>query len=121
MMTGTVQNRRLLLPVSFRLSNKPDLAIEFVVDTGFTDFLTLPAAAVAAMGLPFLHRASIVLADGSAGEVAVYEAIILWNGVERQVPVLATDRRPLLGTALLDGQELVAQFQEGGLVTVEDL
>ena len=121
MMTGTVQNRRLLLPLAFRLPNRPDLTIEFVVDTGFTDFLTLPAGAVSAMGLPFLPRAPIVLADGSTAEVAIYEGIILWNGMERLAPVLATGRRPLLGTALLDGQELVAQFQEGGLVTVEDL
>ncbi len=80
MMTGIVQNRRPLLPVAFRLPNRPDLTIEFVVDTGFTDFLTLPAGAVAAMGLPFLHRAPIVLADGSTEAVAVYEAVILWSG-----------------------------------------
>lgn len=121
MMTGTVQNRRLLLPITFRLPSQPDLTIEFVVDTGFTDFLTLPSAAVLAMGLSFLHRAPIVLADGSTAEVAVHRATIAWNDTERQVPVLATGRRPLLGTALLDGQELVAQFHEGGLVTVEEL
>ncbi len=54
-------------------------------------------------------------------EIAVYAATIVWNGAEREVRVLATGRRPLLGTATLDGQEFVAQFTEGGLATVEDL
>lgn len=33
----------------------------------------------------------------------------------------ATGRRPLLGTALLKEHELVVQFAEGGLVTIEQL
>ena len=51
MMTGTVVHLHALLPVTFRLPDQPDLTIEFVVDTGFTGELTLPAPAVAAMGL----------------------------------------------------------------------
>ncbi|MEG3931200.1 MULTISPECIES: hypothetical protein [unclassified Microcoleus] len=53
--------------------------------------------------------------------VAVHEAIILWDGEEREVRVFATGRRPLIGTALLDEQELVIQFTEGGLVTIDEL
>jgi hypothetical protein len=51
----------------------------------------------------------------------VHEALILWNDAERRVHVLATGNRPLIGTALLDGCELVVQFTEGGLVTVDEL
>ena len=51
----------------------------------------------------------------------VHEAIVLWDGEEREVLVIATGRRPLLGTALLDEQELVIQFTEGGLVTIDEL
>lgn len=54
-------------------------------------------------------------------ELIVYGATILWHGEEREVRVLATGKRPLLGTALLEGSELVAQFAETGLVTVEPL
>ena len=120
-MTGNVQGRHALLPITFRRPNQPDLTIEFVVDTGFTYYLTLPPAAVAALGLPFLHRTAADLADDSTVEMAVHTATIVWNGAEQTVRVLATGRRPLLGTALLDGQELVAQSREGGLVTVDDL
>jgi clan AA aspartic protease len=61
------------------------------------------------------------LADNSEVLLAVHEAIIIWNGEEREIRVLATGRRPLLGTALLDEHELVVQFTEGGLVTIDEL
>lgn len=121
MMTGSVRARHVLLPVAFRLPGRPDLTLEFVVDTGFTGMLTLPVARIAAMGLPFVHRIPAQLADVSFIEVGIHSAIISWKGVESEVLVLATGERPLPGTALLDGSELLAQFREEGLVTVDDL
>jgi len=35
--------------------------------------------------------------------------------------VIATGRRPLLGTGMLADRELIIQFIEGGLVTIDDL
>ncbi|WP_081599331.1 clan AA aspartic protease [Prochlorothrix hollandica] len=97
------------------------MIIEFVVDTGFTDYLCLPPEAVSLLGLPFIYDIPVNLADNSEVLLAVHEAIILWNGEEREIRVLATGRRPLLGTALLDDHELVVQFTEGGLVTIDEL
>src|SRR5205814_1504753 len=121
MMTGSVRDRHILLPITFRLPDGTELTIEFVVDTGFTGLLTLPPAAVAAMNLAFLHRMPANLADGSSIEIAVHAATILWHGVVTEVRVLATGHRPLLGTALLDRYELWAQFRENGLSTVDDI
>ena len=109
------------MPVTFRLPGQPDLTLEFVIDTGFTDFLTLPPAAVAAMRLPFVYQRQASLADDSVIGIAVHAATIMWNGAEQSVSVIATGRRPLLGTAMLDDQELRAQFRESGLVSVEEL
>jgi clan AA aspartic protease len=119
--TGSVQNLHGLVPVTFRLPNKPDLALEFVVDTGFVGYLTLPPAAVQALGLSYEHTTPANLADDSEVQLPVYAATILWDGVEREVRVLATGKRPLLGTALLDGYELVVQFTDNGLVTIDEL
>ena len=88
---------------------------------GFTDALCLPAAAVAALGLPYQFDFPASLADGSRVLLAVHEATFLWDCVERRAHLLATGERPLIGTALLDGAELVVQFAEGGLVTLETL
>jgi clan AA aspartic protease len=121
MITGNVFNRHALVSVTFRRPNQPDLALEFVVDTGFAGFLTLPLAAVQILGLPYQFDTPANLADDSEIELQVFGATILWNGMERDVRVLTTGKRPLLGTSLLEGCELVAQFHENGLVTIDEL
>ena len=121
MRAGRVIARRPLLPVTFCLTGQPNFTLDFQVDTGFTEFLTLPAAAVAAMELPYRQPVVTVLADASRSEMALHRATILWDGLEMDVPVLATGRRPLLGAALLDGHGLRARYAEGDLVTVEEL
>ena len=121
MTAGKVHSRRPLLPVTFRLTGQPDLIIEFQIDTGFNDYLTLPPQAIAAMGLPYFYQDYANLPDDSVIKTDVYVAVIVWDGLEIEVPVLATGRRPLLGAALLDGHELRARYAEGDLVTVEEL
>jgi predicted aspartyl protease len=61
------------------------------------------------------------LADNSNILLPVHQATIVSNGEEREVNVLATGRLPLLGRALLNEHELVIQFTENGLVTIEEL
>ena len=121
MIAGKVQGHHALVLVTFRLAGRPDVTIEFVVDTGFVGFLTLPPTAVTALGLPFLHDTPANLADDSEVQLPVHVATIIWQGTERRVRLLATGKRPLLGMALLDGQELVVQCTDGGLVTVDTL
>ena len=119
MIAGIVKNGRATVNIMFRLPNQPNFTIEFVIDTGFTEFLSLPPAAVSLLGFPFLHNIYANLADNSNVILPVHQANILWNEQEREVSVLATGRLPLLGTALLDEHELVIQFTEGGLVTIQ--
>jgi clan AA aspartic protease len=121
MITGIIKNGRATVNVIFRLENQPDFTIEFVIDTGFTEFLSLPTAAVNLLGFPCVYDMYATLADNSRVLLPVHQATIIWNGEERVVNVLATGKRPLLGTALLDGYKLSIQFIEGGLVTIEEL
>ncbi len=65
MISGIVKNGRATVNITFRLPNQPDFSIEFQIDTGFTDYLCLPPAAVAVLGLPFLYDVYISLADNS--------------------------------------------------------
>ncbi len=73
------------------------------------------------LNLPFKYDMPANLADNSQVMLPVHKAIILWNGEEREARLFATGRRPLVGTALLDECELVIQFTEGGLVTIDEL
>jgi clan AA aspartic protease len=92
-----------------------------VVDTGFEGALALPAEAVTLLGLPFYQAISANLADNSDVSVDAYRASIMWNGQERTVAVLAMGRRPLLGSALLAGNEFLAQFVDGGILTIDSV
>ncbi len=121
MISGIVTDRYATVALTFLLPNGSSLPIEFVIDTGFTGYLCLPPEAVSLMGLPFMYDLPGNLADNSEVLLPVHEAIVLWDGEEREILVIATGRRPLLGTALLDEQQLVIQFTEGGLVTIEEL
>ena len=121
MISGIVTDRHATVKLTFLLPNGSSIPIEFAIDTGFTGHLCLPSEAVALLRLPFIYDIPGNLADNSEVLLPVHEAIIIWNGSEREVSVIATGRRPLLGTALLEQHELVVQFTEGGLVTIEEL
>jgi clan AA aspartic protease len=118
MIAGSVSGRHALVPVTLRTRNQPDLTIEFVLDTGFVGFLTLPPATVARLALPFRYRVPAGLADGSQVMVDVHVATILWHGVARRTEVIATGRQPLLGTSLLAGNDLSIRFADGDPVTI---
>ena len=91
------------------------------MDTGFTGALALPIAAVIALALPYIGEQSANMANDAEVQLSLYAATIIWNGIDQEARVLAIGRRPLLGTALLDGNELLVQFAESGLVTVDPL
>ena len=91
------------------------------MDTGFAGALTLSPDAIAALGLPFFTEIEANLANDADVKTAVHIATIVWEGYEREVAVLAMGRRPLLGTALLDGKRLCADFTEEGNVIVEPI
>lgn len=121
MISGVVVDGYATVPITFCLPNQPSLDIQFVIDTGFTDYLCLPSEAVAVLGLPFLYDIPANLANNSNVILPVHEATIIWHQSEQEVRVLATGRRPLLGTALLNKCELIIQFNEGCLVTIEQI
>ena len=117
-MNGHVERRYILLSVPLRLPDGRTNAIECVVDTGFQGALALPPAAIHALGLPFRDTIAANLANNTDVDIDVYKAVIVWNGQERAVDVLATGRRPLLDTMLLDGFHMGVDFIEGGQVTL---
>lgn len=120
-MNGVVQSHQAVLGVPLRLAGRPDLVVEFVIDTGFVGELTLPPAAVASLDLPFLRRITANLADDTNIHVSSHLATVVWNGEPRMVQVLATGSRPLLGTLLLAGCELNVWFEDEGAVAVRPL
>ncbi len=95
--------------------------VETVVDTGFTDFLTLPLAQVVALGLAFVRYESVVLGDGSTVAIPVHEAMVLWHGARQPVFVLATGHESVVGMSLIYGSRLTLEGEDGGALTLEEL
>ena len=93
--------------------------IDAVVDTGFSDFLTLPASVVEQLGLALADRDQAMLADGSVVELLVYRVTVLWDGIARNVYAYAVENVPLLGMSMLDGHDLSVRVRVGGRVLIE--
>ena len=121
MIHGSVVGLQARMGVLLRPPERSEVEIECVIDTGFEGFLTLPSAIVADLGLPYLININANLANNSSVETDVYLATVIWNGVERNVAVLAMGRRPLIGTALLEDYHLSIDFCEGGTVLVDEI
>ena len=121
MIVGTVADLQGRVEVVLRIADQDDRTIECVVDTGFQGELALPPAIVALLGLPTGGRMWAKLADDSHASVPVFSADILWDDQEVRVTVMAMGSRPLLGTELLQGFNLSADFEEDGQLLLTPL
>lgn len=121
MISGTVFGLQACISIVLYRPNRAEVEIECVVDTGFEGFLTLPTSIILDLGLPYIAPIDANLADNSRITTNVHQGIILWNGVERVIPILAMGRRPLVGTALLEDYHLSIDFCEGGTVLIDEI
>jgi len=104
MIVGAVNNfREAVIRLLVHGPGGQNQQIEAVVDTGFNGSLSLPAALIALLGLPFRRRGRAVLADGSGIIFDIYEATVMWDGQPRRVAVDEADTDPLVGMGLLYG------------------
>jgi clan AA aspartic protease len=93
--------------------------IQATIDTGFTGNLTLPPDLIKAMQLPYGRTSAILLGDGSTVDVDTHTATVVWDGIHRQIAVLATEGMPMVGMTLLQGFDLFVSVVPGGEVRIE--
>ena len=94
--------------------------IRVIVDTGFTDWLTLPTDFIKLLRLTRDDNREVTLADGSVTVYQNYKGKILWHERLRPVAIIALDAQPLLGTKALAGSRLTIDFQDGGEVSIAE-
>lgn len=58
-------NCEAIIKIAVGYGNSPKIMVSAVIDTGFTDFLSLPLAIITALGLPWSARDFGTLGDGS--------------------------------------------------------
>ena len=93
--------------------------VEAIVDTGFSGHLVLPPYLVEEMELPFAFESRAYLANGDEVKIDVHKVTALWDGQERYLNADVTGPIPLVGTFMLSGYSLHADFEVGGRVVIQ--
>lgn len=121
MITGTVMEDQALIHLKVRGSQGQEQEVEALIDTGYSEFLTLAPALVAALGLRWRRLDRTILADGSECIFDVYDGQVMWDGKLCRVFVSELGPTALVGMKLLNGYELKMQVHSGGKVTIKRL
>jgi clan AA aspartic protease len=119
MITGVVKSDEGRVRLTMRGFRGRKREIEAIIDTGYTEWLTLPPDMIAALGLRWQSLDRGTLADGSECLFDVYVAKVVWDGKERRVLVDEADTDPLVGMALLRGYGLRMQVCSRGKLTIK--
>ena len=93
--------------------------VQAVVDTGFSEFLTLPSHAIRALGLVPEYEENLVMANGQTVKMVAYAASIDWDGQAREVKVLESEGDPLIGMAMLRNHDLQIRVIPNGPVAID--
>lgn len=97
------------------------VGIRAVLDTGLTEFLTLPAPVIDSLRLPYYSNVEVLLGDGSTVLSNVFRAVVVWDGQHRPIRVHEADTDPLIGMSLLTGFHLAMDVVDGGAVSITPL
>jgi predicted aspartyl protease len=89
------------------------ITIQAILDTGFSEYLTLPITLIEELNLPLREATQIRLADGSLRIVDVYEGRVRWFDGWRAVLIQASGG--------VRDHQLTIDVVESGDVVVENL
>lgn len=112
---------RPFVPIVVQGANGLERKIPVLLSTGFQEALLLPAAEVAALGLPQTGTRAVTFPDGSQIDATVHPAKILLAGEAVDIDILAGGHEPRMGLALLQGCRVSMKFTAGEAVSIERL
>ena len=110
---------RPMVPIVVQGADGQERKIPVLLSTGFREALILPAAEVAALGLPQTGERSVEFPDGSRIVATVHPAQILLMGEAQDVDILAGGFEPRMGLKLLDDCRISMRFVPGADVCAE--
>lgn len=122
MIAGEVLNgRELAIRLRIAGPTSRSTELDLLIDTGFTGYVTLPQAMIRSLELKFHGERDALLADGQIVPLFVYGGVAVWDGEERRVEIIEADASPLLGTAMLHGFHLSADFVPNGCLAISKI
>ena len=122
MIRGEVRpNRRAVVAVELRAADGEFQSFNFILDTGFDGELSLPLQTLQGLDVAAEGDYRIELADGSHVVSHTWSAIVLWEGVPRDILVVESAGEPLLGMELLWQSRITLEARADGPVEIEPL
>lgn len=122
MITGIVTtDREALVRFPVRGSDDQETEVEAVIDTGYNGTLILPPELIQRLALTSRGSREVILGDGSAAQMEIYRATIVWDNQPIDVQTLAAEGGAIIGMALLSGYRVTLDVIDGGVVTIEAL
>lgn len=120
MIVGSVRNNapRVTLMVYGQAGQQE---VEFVLDTGYTGELAMPALLLQTIGASVRGRGFIALADGTDRSCVLCSVQVQWDDKPRLCQALSLDGDPLIGMTFLHDNQVYVEVTEGGEVTIEPL
>lgn len=118
MIQGTIRDHRAVVSLRILGQDNSEAVVDFRIDTGFTGTMTLPPVACQRLNLRFRRTQAVRLAGEQQAQFDVYRGVLLWNGRERNLEILAAAGPPLLGMAALENSQVLLDVREGGTVTI---
>lgn len=97
------------------VNNKLEATLPVAV-VGSNGAITLPVSVISALALPRGASRAVTLGDTSRKVFDYYTAEVIWDGRPRKARVLCVEGDPLIGTLLLQGYKLDADFVVNGPV-----
>ncbi|MFN3421228.1 MAG: hypothetical protein ACK40X_05850 [Armatimonadota bacterium] len=117
-LTGRIdESGQIWLSITVR-GLRGEVAIEAMVDTGFTWALSLPVSVAVPMGLELVDFRPLELADGTIKHFFAFGVTVIIGEKELPVVCLVTETgTPLIGTLLLQSlaATLTARFADGSV------
>ena len=122
MIVGEVKpSREALIRVALAGPAGRRVELDAIIDTGFTDFLTVPRQVIEELGLRFRESMAYELANGDLDMFDLYEGKVLWDDRWREVIVSLAEGGPLVGMGLMEGCRLSVDVTDGGRVEIRPL
>ena len=110
----------LTIPVERERASEGLRQCEVVIDTGFTDWLMLPEAVIADLGLVSQGKVSVTLATGEESQVDYYLTRVRWHDELNWVEIIGSLDQSLLGMEMLRSYRLAMDAWVGGEVIIEE-
>ncbi len=109
------------IPLDLAAPDGSRVEVDFAIDTGFAEEMTLPPDIIDQFNLPTFRQLTLTMADGAAYDGDTYVGSQRWHSRVREIEVISVDGDPLIGMRLLSGSNLSIDAEPGGAVTVSEL